>query len=72
MNKKGLNRRGFIKSGILGLAGTAAGSAFLKSGPRVPCSDCRSSSLFCPNGFDVAGKVQDIIRLRAVPREFLA
>jgi len=34
MNKKSLDRRGFIKSGILGLAGTAAGSAFLKSGPR--------------------------------------
>jgi len=41
MNKKGENvkkkkfdRRHFIKSGILGLAGTAAGSAFLKAGPK--------------------------------------
>lgn len=34
MENKSFNRRHFIKSGILGLAGTAAGSAFLKSGPK--------------------------------------
>ena len=39
---------------------------------NLSCPDCRSCALSCPNGFDVAGKVQDIIRLRAVPREFLA
>jgi predicted aldo/keto reductase-like oxidoreductase len=34
MEKKKLDRRGFIKSGILGLAGTAAGSALLKASPK--------------------------------------
>jgi hypothetical protein len=41
-------------------------------GESLPCPDCRSCALSCPNGFDVPGKVQDIIRLRAVPPEFLA
>jgi predicted aldo/keto reductase-like oxidoreductase len=36
MEKKKFDRRRFIKSGILGLAGTAAGSAFLKAGPKNP------------------------------------
>ncbi len=36
MEMKGLDRRRFIKRGILGLAGTAAGSAFLKSSPDIP------------------------------------
>ena len=31
MEKKGLNRRRFLKNGILGLAGATAGSAFLKA-----------------------------------------
>ena len=34
MENRKLNRRRFIKSGILGLAGTAAGNAFLKADPR--------------------------------------
>jgi predicted aldo/keto reductase-like oxidoreductase len=33
MENKNIDRRRFIKSGILGLAGTAAGSTFLKAGP---------------------------------------
>jgi len=34
MENKKFNRRRFIKNGILGLAGTAAGNAFLKAGLR--------------------------------------
>ncbi len=34
MENNGLNRRRFIKSGILGLAGTAAGGVFLKAAPK--------------------------------------
>jgi predicted aldo/keto reductase-like oxidoreductase len=40
-------------------------------GSRLPCTDCNSCSVVCPNGFDVPKKVQDIIRLKAVPPEFL-
>ena len=40
-------------------------------GSRLPCTDCNSCSVVCPNGFDVPKKVQDIIRLKAVPQEFL-
>jgi len=41
-------------------------------GANLACSDCRSCTLSCPNGFDVSEKVRDILRLRAVPPEFLA
>jgi len=41
-------------------------------GSHLPCTDCSSCSVFCPNGFDVRQKVKDIIRLKAVPREFFA
>ena len=34
MENRKFDRRRFIKSGFLGLAGTAAGSAFLKAGPK--------------------------------------
>jgi predicted aldo/keto reductase-like oxidoreductase len=37
-------------------------------GSRLPCSDCSSCSVQCPNGFDVPKKVQDIIRLKAIPQ----
>jgi predicted aldo/keto reductase-like oxidoreductase len=40
-------------------------------GSHFPCTDCNSCSVVCPNGFDVPKKVQDIIRLKAVPQEFL-
>lgn len=40
-------------------------------GSYLPCSDCRSCSIICPNGFDVPKKVQDIIRLKTIPQEFL-
>ena len=40
-------------------------------GSCLPCSDCRSCGVICPNGFDVPKKVQDIIRLKTIPQEFL-
>jgi predicted aldo/keto reductase-like oxidoreductase len=40
-------------------------------GSNLPCSDCSSCSIRCPNGFDIPEKVQDIIRLKAIPQEFL-
>jgi len=40
-------------------------------GSRFPCTDCNFCSVVYPNGFDVPKKVQDIIRLKAVPQEIL-
>jgi predicted aldo/keto reductase-like oxidoreductase len=38
----------------------------------MPCDDCLSCSINCRMGFDVKGKVKDIARLRALPRDFVA
>jgi len=40
-------------------------------GSHLPCTDCDSCSVICPNGFDIPKKVQDIIRLKTIPQEFL-
>ena len=48
-----------------------AHSAIEDLGPHLPCSNCSACSVLCPNGFDVSKKVQDIIRLKAIPQEFL-
>jgi predicted aldo/keto reductase-like oxidoreductase len=40
-------------------------------GSHLPCSDCSSCSVICPNGFDARQKVKDIIRLKSIPLEFL-
>jgi predicted aldo/keto reductase-like oxidoreductase len=40
-------------------------------GSDLACSNCSVCNIACPNGFDVSGKVKDIIRLKAVPHEFL-
>ena len=37
-----------------------------------PCSGCESCAVVCSMGFDVKGKVQDIARLRYLPRDFVA
>ncbi|MEN6559672.1 MAG: aldo/keto reductase [Acidobacteriota bacterium] len=37
-----------------------------------PCGSCASCSAVCVKGFDVAGRVRDIVRLRAVPGDFFA
>jgi predicted aldo/keto reductase-like oxidoreductase len=39
--------------------------------PRV-CGDCAACQVKCSIGFDVSGKIQDVIRLRDVPEEFIA
>jgi uncharacterized protein len=37
-----------------------------------PCSNCSSCAVKCSKGFDVAEKINDIIRLKNVPQEFIA
>ena len=37
-----------------------------------PCSDCDECTVNCTRGFNVAEKINDIIRLKGVPGEFLA
>jgi hypothetical protein len=39
--------------------------------PKAPCQTCAVCSAQCAKGFDVAGRVKDIIRLRNVPAEFI-
>ena len=38
----------------------------------MPCDECAICSVACRMGFDVKSKIQDIARLRALPREFVA
>ena len=40
--------------------------------PDAPCRDCAVCGVRCAKGFDVAGRVRDIARLRALPGDFLA
>lgn len=40
--------------------------------PEDPCGSCASCSAVCVKGFDIAGRVRDISRLRAVPGDFFA
>jgi predicted aldo/keto reductase-like oxidoreductase len=39
--------------------------------PPTPCRDCDTCKVVCAKGFDVRERIQDIVRLRAVPREFV-
>jgi hypothetical protein len=39
--------------------------------PEFPCGDCGECPVRCAQGFDIRQRVCDIMRLRAVPREFL-
>lgn len=39
--------------------------------PENPCRACTSCPVRCAKGFDVAGRVKDIVRLQDVPAEFL-
>ena len=36
-----------------------------------PCGNCKSCSVNCVSGFDVKNKIEDIIRLKEVPQDFL-
>lgn len=40
--------------------------------PKAPCQTCSICTVQCAKGFEVAGRVKDIVRLRNVPAEFLA
>jgi hypothetical protein len=40
--------------------------------PSNPCGSCISCAVRCVQGFDVADRVRDIVRLRSLPAEFLA
>ncbi len=40
--------------------------------PDDPCGSCSSCTARCVKGFDISGRVRDIIRLRAVPGDFFA
>ncbi|HPW17618.1 MAG TPA: aldo/keto reductase [Candidatus Aminicenantes bacterium] len=51
----------------LGLARELVGSLDV---PADPCGSCASCSAVCAKGFDVAGRVKDISRLRSVPADF--
>lgn len=37
----------------------------------LPCSNCTSCGVRCTMGFDVRGKILDIMRIKDIPREFL-
>jgi hypothetical protein len=51
----------------------AAQALLLELGlPDSPCGDCDECPVHCAKGFDVRQRVRDIVRLREVPREFLA
>jgi uncharacterized protein len=39
--------------------------------PKTPCAGCSSCSAHCVKGFDLSGRVTDIVRLLDVPREFI-
>ena len=40
--------------------------------PDAPCGDCAGCGVRCATGFDVADRVRDIVRLRALPGAFFA
>ncbi len=39
--------------------------------PGNPCRDCESCPVPCVSGFQVSARIQDVIRLREVPSEFI-
>jgi len=53
----------------LGLAHELVGSLDV---PEAACGSCESCTAVCAKGFDIAGRVKDISRLRSVPGDFFA
>ena len=39
--------------------------------PKRVCEDCSECSVKCSSGFNVSGKIRDVIRIREVPSEFI-
>ena len=40
--------------------------------PQKVCEDCSECTVRCPSGFNVSGKIREIVRLREVPPQFIA
>ena len=40
--------------------------------PLKVCGDCETCPVACASGFDVSGRIRDVVRLREVPLEFFA
>jgi len=40
--------------------------------PQGVCGDCSQCQVQCSVGFNVSGKIKDVIRIREVPSEFIA
>ena len=40
--------------------------------PNRVCEDCSDCSVKCSSGFNVPGKIRDVIRIREIPSEFIA
>jgi uncharacterized protein len=39
--------------------------------PADLCGDCSQCQVICPSGFDVRAKIQDIVRIRNIPTEYI-
>ena len=39
--------------------------------PATVCEDCSDCVVKCPSGFNVSGKIRDVVRLRDVPKELI-
>ncbi|MEK7828001.1 MAG: aldo/keto reductase [Thermodesulfobacteriota bacterium] len=39
--------------------------------PAELCGDCSRCPVRCPSGFDVKAKIQDIVRIREIPAEYI-
>jgi predicted aldo/keto reductase-like oxidoreductase len=39
---------------------------------NIPCRRCESCSVICSSGFDIKRKITDIVRIKDIPKEFLA
>jgi len=39
--------------------------------PKRVCEDCSECSVKCSSGFNISGKIRDVIRIREVPSEFI-
>jgi uncharacterized protein len=51
--------------------GQAQETLFSLSLPGNPCGDCTICNVSCVKGFDIAGKIKDVVRVKYIPTEFL-
>jgi len=66
-------RREFLKKSLPGIDKREfAQHTLFESGlPDNPCGNCSTCMVKCPTGFNVRERLQDISRLKNVPREFI-